>query len=218
MKRKKKGIPPAFAILFFVVSAGVAGYAMLGQLNPRVGVTTSAGEVVGELPDPQAGSSGTMIGEPWPDLLAEYGSYDKATAVRAAFSSFAGAEFESAAPLVEGAASSTGWVGADPPELKLGVVMVSGDARRAVLGGQVVGIGEEVQGVRLRGIRRDHVVGIWGARRLTYDLVDGWPREFRPERARRAALALESETAGGEGAGETPIEELNQMLRAKKER
>jgi hypothetical protein len=65
-----------------------------------------------------------------------------------------------------------------------------------VLGGRVVGVGEEHMGVVVRSIERDRVVALWGHKILTYDLEDQCPREFRAESARRAQQASESE--GGE--------------------
>lgn len=220
MRSKKRQLPPAVAFLFLTVSTAVLVYSLRDQLGPSaVTVAGQPTEFLGEVPASGDLGQAGAVGGGFTDLLAEFGSYDRQTPVRPAFCSFVGAESELAMPAGETVAAAIGWVGADPPELRLGVVMVSRDARRAVLGGQVVGVGDEVGGVRIRGIDDDHVVGTWGARTLTYDLLDGWPREFRPELERRTfAASVEPAGRGSADGAETPIEELNQMLRAQKEK
>ena len=66
---------------------------------------------------------------------------------------------------------------------------------RAVLGGQIVGIGDAVATGKVVAIEAGTVVLRWQDKNLTYDLDDAQPREFRAEHLRRQAEAQESTPA-----------------------
>ena len=117
----------------------------------------------------------------WRDLLIEHGSYDGASQERQAFSVMSNAAV-GAAP---GGEAAGRWIGAAPPLLRLGVVMVSEKSRRAVLGGVVVGVGDLISGGNVLAIEPGTVRLGWQQRQLTYDLENEVPREFRTEHARR---------------------------------
>lgn len=187
-KQKKKGMHPAAAAVLFLVSAGVAmrqffpshmneglaaiGDALTGDADPDAEGETTDGEAVDAIA--------------WKDLLAVHGSYDRAHEVRLAFVQIP--DLPPPTPTGETRPRpATKWDGQDPPQLALGVVMVSDQARRAVLGGNVVGVGDAVAGGTVSSIERGKVVVTWQGKTLTYDLQDDAPVEFRPERDRRLA-------------------------------
>lgn len=206
-RRKKKGLNPIFAIALLVGAIAVAGNAFFGlgssdggDPGPSAGVSS---DFLVEDPEEAVAESTTKAIE-WRDLLAVHGSFDSDEPVRVAFSVLEEARVMAApAPIGETAVPATLWGGPDPPELTVGVVMISDAVQRAVMGSQVVGVGDEVAGVTIQTIARDRVVGLWGTRVLTYDLDSGWPREFRPELARREREAAEKEddasAADGDG-------------------
>lgn len=138
----------------------------------------------------------------WRDLLARYGSYDADQPVQAVFAAMPDAQLVAAAPVGEIAPRSSRWVGDDPPEIRLGVVMVSARARRAVLGGVVVGVGEAIGGGKVVSIEPGVVRLRWQNRELTYDLDGAIPREFRAEHELRRIEAATREQQSG--AAQTP--------------
>ncbi|MCR9246606.1 MAG: hypothetical protein NXI31_16355 [bacterium] len=196
-RRKKKRGNPIFAVALLIGAIAVAGNAFFG-FGSSVGgdPASSAGDSSDLLiEDPEeTAAQGTNKATEWRDLLAVHGSFDSGEPVRVAFSVLEEARVIAApAPIGETAVPVTLWGGPDPPELTVGVVMISDAVQRAVMSSQVVGVGDEVAGVTIQTIARDRVVGLWGTRVLTYDLDSGWPREFRPELARREREAAEKE-------------------------
>ncbi|MEQ1633790.1 MAG: hypothetical protein ABL997_15525 [Planctomycetota bacterium] len=186
--KKKKGMHPAVAGLLFVISATVAARQMFSE-KFDAGIA-AIGEAITDDPmmveDEDSGEA-TENAVVWRDLLAAHGSYDAATSVRLAF---AQASEAMALPTPNGESQplpANAWIGADPPSLPLGVVMVSAASRRAVLGGTVVGIGDTIRNATVVAIDRSQVVLSWNGKILTYDLEDANPREFRAEAQRRLA-------------------------------
>lgn len=186
-RKKKKGVNPLVALGLFGAALAVAGRTFLGGESP-LGTAPSAAE--GDV-DPSAvaegeGEQAVDAGVKWSDLLAVHGSFRAGREVRLAFSAFEYPSFW-AAPGGESGASYGRWTGEDPPLMKLGVVMISAASRRAVLGGRVVGVGDELDTVRVLQIEPGVVYVQWSGRRLTYDLDSDAPREFRGELAQRQA-------------------------------
>lgn len=203
MKRRQTRKPRSAlpAILMFAGSVVVATVSLWPRAEGPGPAPTGPADA-----DPQAlvAADAAAVGpEPWKDLLAVHGSWDPRDEVRCAFTVF---EFPSswAAPAGETEAPVGRWIGDDPPQLRLGVVMVSANARRAVLGGHVVGVGDAVQQAKVTGIEPGLVTVTWGGRRLTYDLDGPVPREFRAELAARAAEKPEG--GGVPGGGEAALD------------
>lgn len=198
-RKQKKGIHPAVAAALLLLGVLVAGRQMfgtswLGDSGEKVN-QASANEAA--LPEAQGGDGHVEDAPHSRDLLVVHGSFDRSRAVRVAFrlpvdTSVAAAPAAETSPLESGR-----WIGEDPPALQLGVVMVSESARRAVLGGRVVGVGDEVGSSRVVSIERGVVVVWWNGRNLTYDLEDVQPREFRAELARRGSAAKDKSEAKG---------------------
>jgi hypothetical protein len=210
MKRKqKKRTNPVFAVLLLLGSAGVAAKTLLGT-----SVTAVVGSMVGnasdENPVETSAESATKDGtESWQDLLAIHGSMRKDATVRLAFSAFEYPSFW-AAPGGESQAGASRWVGEDPPLLRLGVVLVSAASRRCVLGGRVVGIGDEIATGTVVSIEPGVVVVTWQGRPLTYDLQAAAPREFRSELAQRATETTD-EGAPAAPAGEGKLQQDSEV-------
>jgi hypothetical protein len=181
-RTRKKGMHPAVALVFLLVGGGFAAKSVLGSF----GGTTPAGPQQAfsvEL----AADAGAEPGALGRDLLAVHGSYDRRSRVQLAFHRPADAS-PAQAPLAETAPAVHGdWDGAEPPRLRLGVVLVSEAARRASLGGRIVGVGDRFGEAAVHAIERGRVVVAWRGRRLTYELDDDVPVEFRAELARREA-------------------------------
>lgn len=193
-RKKKKGKNPVFAVVLLLGSVGIAAKSMLGGAAHEPGITPMAGAAdpapMGEVATDVRAEEATR----WCDLLAVHGSFDRTKDVRLAFVAFEYPSFWAGSG--DAAAEQYGrWSGEDPPLLKLGVVMVSAASRRAVLGGRVVGIGDEVASGRVVAIEASSVVLQWSGRRLTYDLDGDAPREFRAELAQRAAENKDDTTA-----------------------
>lgn len=184
--KKKKGVHPLLAVGLFTVAAAVAGRTLLGGApEAQSGAPMASNDFDPASADPAAeGAEAADAAPAWVDLLAVHGSFRGGSEVRLAFSAFEYPSFW-AAPGGESGAVYGRWTGEDPPLLKLGLVMISAASRRAVLGGRVVGIGDEVDGVRVLQIEKGVVVAQWSDRRLTYDLDAEAPREFRAELAQR---------------------------------
>jgi|JI9StandDraft_2_1071091.scaffolds.fasta_scaffold09322_2 hypothetical protein len=197
--KKKKGVSPMLAIGLLVAAVAVAGRTLLGG-GADSGLTpaTAGTDFDPAAADPEA--AGTVAEDAavrWSDLLAVHGSFRSGREVRLAFSAFEYTSFW-AAPAGESGASYGRWTGEDPPLLKLGVVMISAASRRAVLGGRVVGVGDELDSMRVLQIEPGVVYVQWSGRRLTYDLDSDAPREFRGELAQR-----QSENKDGHEAATT---------------
>lgn len=195
-RKQKKGPSPLLAVGLLVAGVWVAARGLLGggTADPfavvnQGAVDDVAPEDVGGALDPEA----EVV--PFVDLLHAFGSYQRGREVRLAFAAFEYPSFW-AAPGGESDASYGRWVGEDPPLLRLGVVMVSAGARRAVLGGRVVGVGETFDSCKVLTIDPGVVTIEWSGRRLTYDLQDESPREFRAEQAQRRAEQADA-TDGG---------------------
>jgi hypothetical protein len=169
-----------------LVSGTVAFFGLRSQFR---------GDVAPPLPEPaaldaldpsleDAGPDATDEG-PGRDLLAAFGSWDGVGTVRLAFAAVAEAAVAAAPAGETGALAPQQWVGADPPRLHVGVLLVGDAARRAVLDGHVVGVGDRLGEALVVAIERDRVVLTWSGRRLTYDLASDHPREFHGELRRR---------------------------------
>ncbi|HEB54617.1 MAG TPA: hypothetical protein ENI87_15315 [bacterium] len=206
-RAKKKGLGPVKALAILLFCGGIAVWRLLPMLGgqprgvPDTGSVPAAPEGLG------VEDEVTMDAQEaeWSDLLAVYGSFDDSEPVRLAFSVLAGPDVN-AAPLGETAhGSASVWVGEDPPLQRLGVVMVSDRSRRAVFGGAVVGVGDEIAGGRVVAIEPGQLRLDWHGRELTYDLDDVAPREFRAERRRRAEQAAEEND--GASVNEIDVEE-----------
>lgn len=170
-KAKKKGMNPVVAVLMLLAGMGVVGKNLLGgSVGALVPATSGGGDANAVVSDPAAdGSTGEKPAEhvvKWRDLLAEFGSFRRGDEVRSAFVAF---EYPSSwtGPAVAGEAPAVRWEGDDPPMLRLGVVMVSAAARRAVLGGKVVGIGDAIDDGKVVAIDPGVVVVSWRGKRLT---------------------------------------------------
>ncbi|MBL9075978.1 MAG: hypothetical protein JNL08_00660 [Planctomycetes bacterium] len=196
-RRKQKRTSPAVAVAMLVVAGSVAFVSLRGQFG--------AAPLIGEAPpeafvdEPEAGEAAEAGDDEAPgiDLLLKYGSWQAGTPVRMAFASIGGASaMIAAAPAGEVALPTQRWVGADPPQLRLGVVMVGDAARRAVVDGAVVGLGDQIGRAIVVAIERDVLVLTWGGKRLTYDLDNAWPREFRAELRRRGTDPMASPATG----------------------
>lgn len=188
-RKKKKGMSPAAALGLLVVAAGVAGWRLFPGSSSTGGGAVADAIVI----DPEAEGAADPVAVAHAvgiDLLEKHGSWAGAS-VRVAFSVLPGAAPQAAAPAGEIAHVVTYWEGEDPPSLRLGVVMLSPVSQRAVLGGQVVGKGDVVQGATVTDIRPGVVTVQWNKRTLTFDLDDANPREFRAEAERRRKLQAE---------------------------
>lgn len=206
-RKKKKGVHPVVALGLFVAASAVAGRAMLGGGADHGPDPSAVGLDADPLADTEeVGGDAADASVAWADLLAVHGSFRAGREVRLAFSAFEYPSFW-AAPGGESGASYGRWTGEDPPLLKLGVVMISAASRRAVLGGRVVGVGDEFDAVRVLQIERGVVQVQWSGRRLTYDLDSDAPREFRGELAQRRVENKDGhEVAPGAPESVTPKE------------
>lgn len=206
-RKKRKGVHPVAALGMFVAALAVAGRAMLGgdaDLGPDASAVSLDADPLDGTEDGGGGSADASV--KWSDLLAVHGSFRPGREVRLAFSAFEYPSFW-AAPGGESGAYYGRWTGEDPPLMKLGVVMISAASRRAVLGGRVVGVGDELDTVRVLQIDPGVVYVQWSGRRLTYDLDSDAPREFRGELAQRQVENKDGqEAAPGAAAAVTPKE------------
>lgn len=196
-RKPKKGPSPLLAFGLLLAGVFVAARGLLGgglQDDPGVfgnlgGADDAAPEDVVAEQDPEAEVAAFV------DLLHAFGSYQKGREVRLAFAAFEYPSFW-AAPGGESDATYGRWAGEDPPLLRLGVVMVTASARRAVLSGRVLGVGDTFDTCKVLGIEPGVVTIEWSGRRLTYDLQDEAPREFRSELAQRRAEQADATDAG----------------------
>ena len=197
--KKQKGIRPAVAVLLLVVCGGGAWWSLAGSLGgPAAGGgdagAVGAGDFEPEPDGPEEGEGEGEANKPGRDLLAEHGSYERGKPVRMAFASLLDVAIQAAPAVETNAASGARWIGADPPAMHVGVVMVGETVRRAVVNGVVVGLGDNVGRTTVVGIERDAIHVVWGSRRLTYDLENEYPREFRSEVQRRGAAQADAAT------------------------
>ncbi len=198
MSRRKKNrrTSPAAAAVLLVVCAGVALFSLRGQLGGAA--TTDNGPAGAFVDDPAVEDVGVDTISPGVDLLLQHGSWSGKDHVRMVFASL-GASQPAAAPAGETARLAPPWVGADPPTMHLGVLMVGDTVRRAVVDGRVVGLGDKIGRAMIVAIERDTMTATWGGKRLTYDLDDDQPREFRAELKRRGG---DQDAATTKGANE----------------
>ena len=186
--KKKKGMHPALAALIFVISATVAARQIFGSKFDNG--LAAIGDALGEDPmlaEAEASDAESESQIAWRDLLAVHGPYAGSQSVRMAFVQAADASAFSAPGGESGLLMSEAWIGADPPSLSLGVIMISAASRRAVLGGSVLGINDSISNGKVVAIERGQIVLSWNGKILTYDLEDPNPREFRSEVQRRLA-------------------------------
>ena len=201
-KKGKKGMHPAVAVGLFVVCGGIAAKQFLGMGAAPPPASVAGGDEAVAVDEGQAAQEREPVAVDWQDLLAKHGSFARDSNVQLAFvvveDAVAAAPLAAPAAEVETPSADT-WRGADPPALRLGVVMLSGASRRAVLGGRVVGIGDAVGDAKVRAIEPGKVVVAWGSRTLTYQLDSDVAVEFRAEAARREAERKAAEPAPGAG-------------------
>lgn len=195
-RKQKKGPSPALAVGLLLAGVWVAARGLLGGGAVDPLAVGDHGGMDATVPDDDGvGLDTDAEVVPFVDLLHAFGSYQRGREVRLAFAAFEYPSFW-AAPGGESDATYGRWVGEDPPQLRLGVVMVSAGARRAVLGGRVVGVGETFDTCKVLTIDPGVVTIEWSGRRLTYDLQDESPREFRAELAQRRAEQADATEAG----------------------
>lgn len=196
--KKKNGMRPGFAVLLFLGSVAFVVPQLRDSLADPGAIASFMGLDEGE--DPELDDLTETQEVAWLDLIAEFGSLQGKPNVRMAFAAAPDVDLTPSAPGGEMAPEGEGWIGDDPPLLRLGVIMVSEKSRRAVLGGSVVGIGDMVGGGEVVAIEQGRLHLRWQQRVLTYGLDSEVPREFRAENARRALetkLAAEAEGSPG---------------------
>ncbi|MBL8726927.1 MAG: hypothetical protein JNM25_00760 [Planctomycetes bacterium] len=197
-RKQRKGATPGAAVGLLVVCAAIAAFSLHGQFGGGSGPVAPADESMPDA-DVDGGDPPDDAMAPTIDLLLRHGSWSGKEPVRMAFVSAVDAAV-AAAPIGETApAAASRWVGADPPTMHLGVLMIGDTVRRAVVDGRVVGLGDTVGKALIVAIDRDTVTTTWGGKRLTYDLDGDQPREFRAELRRRGT---EPNQASGAGAND----------------
>jgi hypothetical protein len=207
-RTRKKGMHPLLAVLILLGSSAFVANSLglfAGDSAKEFASLIGIDEGDLELEDDGEVQQEDVV---WRDLLARHGSYDAAQPVRPVFAAMPDAQLVAAAPAGEVAPRASRWVGDDPPQLRLGVVMVSERSRRAVLGGVVVGVGDRVGGGTVLSIEPGVVRLLWQSRALTYDLDGSAPREFRVEQELRRLEA--SRDAGPSGASATGSVDANE--------
>jgi hypothetical protein len=184
-KKHRKGTSRGTAFGLLIVCAGIAFFSLRGQFGGGNGGAASVAEPMVDDADAVGVEADADALTPGVDLLLRHGSWQVKQSVRMAFVGTAEAAL-AAAPTAETALSAMRqWVGADPPTMHLGVLMVGDTVRRAVVDGRVIGVGDTVGRALIVAIERDAVTATWGGKRLTYDLEGDHPREFRAELQRR---------------------------------
>lgn len=179
-RRQRQGLGPTAALGMLVVCGGIAWL----SLSSGFGGVGSGGDADAFVDEPDLLTDESQDAPPGVDLLARYGSWTENEPVRFAFASVGGAM--PAAPLGETAAPTLQrWIGADPPTMSVGVVLVGDTARRAVVEGRVVGVGDTIGRALILAVEREGLVVQWGDKRLTYGLDSSYPREFHGELLRR---------------------------------
>lgn len=188
------------AVALLGLGGAVFGYRMLGG-DGGGAVPMAKAEVDDALDADAAGETGdsTALG----DLLVAWGSYRRGTPLVNPFAVVTAAvRSVPPAPAGEMARTAGPWPGVDPPRMQLTFVLLGGDLARAVVDGNVVGIGDQVAAGAVVAIARDSLRVRAADRELTYDLTDPWPREFRAELAARGP-----DSAGPAGGANTPASE-----------
>ncbi len=191
-RRTKRRLGVGQALMLLAASAAGALWSMIGSASPNAAPDSGSATIEQVADDadaagsPAADESAHLMRQ---DLLAEYGSCAAGTRVRMAFATLLDVAI-AAAPAAETAAGRR-WVGADPPVLQIGVVMVGEAVRRAVVNGVVVGVGDRIADATVVSIERDTIGVVQANRRLTYDFDNGYPREFRGELKRRGTANAE---------------------------
>lgn len=179
-RQKQQGMRPATALLLLLVCGAIAWISLVSGSGGAASDDT--GDMLLDEVEPAADESEAVA--PGVDLLARHGSWSASTPVRMAFASVVAAP--PAAPGGETVVSGLQrWVGADPPTMAVGVVLVGDTARRAVVEGRVVGVGDAIGRALVVAVEREGLVVQWGDKRLTYGLDSAWPREFHVELLRR---------------------------------
>lgn len=200
VRQQTRSKSTAVAVLFLVASAGIATFAFFGNGSAGAG-GAAAGAIADLFAGPEPQSSETVESDAnGRDLLAVFGSYDLHQSVGLAFALLEELE-PPPAPIGETSIDLARWTGADPPELRIGVLMVAASTRRAVVDGTVVGVGDRLGRAVVAEVTREAVLVSWMGRRLTYDFESQYPREFRAELARR------SKDGKGDATASSPVEE-----------
>lgn len=136
--------------------------------------------------------------EQWVDLLARHGSCSQGQVVPSVFRYHPATTAGHPAPAGENQlALQADWHDGDPPQVRIGVVMISQASRRVVINNQVRGVGDAVAGGKVQRIDRGAVQILWQRRTLTYELGEGYPIEFRAELAKRSAAASGRQDVSG---------------------
>lgn len=196
-RNQRKGTSPAVAVGMLVVCGGIAFASLRGHFGGVAVVDSAPAELV------EDAAAGADADGPGVDLLQAHGSWNSKVPVRLAFANIAEAAV-AAAPAGEIAVNpGKQWIGADPPALRIGVLMVGDTVRRAVVDGRVLGLGDAIGKAMIVAIERDSLVAMWGGKRLTYDLENDYPREFRAELKQRG---IDRNASAGGGAA-TKIQE-----------
>jgi hypothetical protein len=199
--KKRKGIPPVFAAVALIGSAGYLAQSIWSLYAKDVYTGPGTVERVSEAEETPEASKAIADHEVG-DLLKAFGSYDENEPIRWAFNDVGTASDASPAPTGEVApVSQPIWLGDDPPSLRLSLVMVSAGSRQAVLGNDLVGVGEECSGGTVVSIEPGVVVLRWRQMDLTYELNRDIAVEFRDEWSRRQLGKTES-SQGGSGEGD----------------
>jgi hypothetical protein len=196
------------AILLLLACTSMAAYRLREYwLDGSLAGIASAGGLVedpsaAEMPESQAPA--LEVGEQWVDLLAKHGSCDEGQVVPSVFRYHPATVAADPTPAGELSASlQADWRDGDPPQVRIGVVLISEACRRAVIDNQVLGIGDVVAGGKVHRIDRGTVQILWHRRTLTYELGEGYPVEFRSEMARRAAATPLNQEANGQETRDT---------------
>lgn len=201
-RNKRKGVSPAAAVGLLVVCGGIA----LVSLRSHFGGVGGAPESPPAAVVDEAALGIADADVPGVDLLQAHGSWSAKVPVRMAFVNIAEAAL-AAAPAGETAPNvAKQWIGADPPAMRIGVLMVGDTVRRAVVDGRVLGLGDAIGKAMIVAIERDTLVATWGGKRLTYDLDNDYPREFRAELMQRGI----DRNAGANGGAATKTSEEKQ--------
>ncbi|MCK5942759.1 MAG: hypothetical protein KAI24_12355 [Planctomycetes bacterium] len=202
-KAKKKGMHPLVAVGLLLGSAAFVASSLFGLGEDS---TAELASLIGIDSDEDLDLDDEIqnVEIEWVDLLARHGSWDGDQDVQMVFAAMSDSALVAAAPMGETVNGSRRWIGDDPPELRLGVVMVSELSRRAVLGGTVVGVGDTVGGCEVTAIVPGAVRVRWRGRELTYDLDGPVPIEFRAEQQLRQ---LEAERDGDAGSASESSEQ-----------
>jgi len=197
--KKKKGIPPAFAIVALIGSAAYFSQSIIDLYSTDAPPASPGSDVSSSGPVEEAPEADALPDHEVGDLLKTFGSYDEAEEVRWAFQDIDSIDKVASAPAGEVSTKRRPiWLGDDPPMLRLSLVMVSSGSRQAVLGGELVGVGEACAGGEVLSIEPGVVVLRWNNMDLTYELNNEVAVEFRGEWTRRQMGDVESSAGESE--------------------